>query len=338
MNDRVEQAVSGGLHFLFEQQLPDGEFPAYVSPDERMAQDCELDSTPFVTAMVVYSLGFVPGEKAQALKHKALRFLRAEMEGPGLWRYWTSKNPKHRLIPIDLDDTCCASFALAQNGEPFPSNVDILLANRNQQGLFYTWLLPRRRLLLRPAAWWAMRWEILLFPLRRQFWQLAEATPGDVDCVVNANTLLYLGENEMTRPVVEELRRCIVDQQEADCDKWYLKALSFYYMLSRAYFNGVVGVGPTRSAIVERLARVAHDDGGFGNALDTALAVCSLLNLDGPAPLIEAAIARLMAQQGDNGAWPSHPLYWGGPKKVYGWGSEALTTALCVEALAHYRA
>jgi hypothetical protein len=31
-------------------------------------------------------------------------------------------------------------------------------------------------------------------------------------------------------------------------------------------------------------------------------------------------------------------MYYGGPKKYYGWGSEELTTGFCIEALGRYQA
>jgi len=30
-------------------------------------------------------------------------------------------------------------------------------------------------------------------------------------------------------------------------------------------------------------------------------------------------------------------LYYSGPKRLYGWGSEELVTGFCLEALLHYR-
>jgi hypothetical protein len=51
-------------------------------------------------------------------------------------------------------------------------------------------------------------------------------------------------------------------------------------------------------------------------SLDTALAACSLLNLDGPAPLIQAAIDWLVVRQDEDGFWPCHPLYWGAYKAI----------------------
>jgi hypothetical protein len=340
MDDRVQQALARGLHFLHKRQLPHGEFRMYRARamNGGLADERQFDSTPFVTAMIVYSLGFLRTDQARAVREKALGFLRAEMEGPGLWRYWTAKHPGHRQIPVDLDDTCSASFVLRQNGVPVPANEHLIATNRTPGGLFYTWLLLRRGVRRKPAAWWALRRDLLRFRLRRRFWRTTEARPDDVDGVVNANVLLYLGENETTAPVVEYLLRVLAEGREDICDKWYINKFSFYYAVSRACFRGVAGLGAARPTVLDRLARAAADEGGFGNALDTALAACRLLNLDGPAALVGGAVARLVTWQGEDGAWPTHPMYWGGSKRYYGWGSEELTTALCVEALARYHA
>jgi len=38
-----------------------------------------------------------------------------------------------------------------------------------------------------------------------------------------------------------------------------------------------------------------------------------------------------------DGSWPRATLYYSGPKKLYGCGSEELVTGFCLEALLHYR-
>ncbi len=38
-----------------------------------------------------------------------------------------------------------------------------------------------------------------------------------------------------------------------------------------------------------------------------------------------------------DGSWPRAALYYSGPKKLYGWGSEELITGFCLEALLRYQ-
>src|SRR5205807_7043848 len=147
-------------------QLEDGEFSTLVSSDRTMETECRYDSTPFTTALVMHSLGFVDSASAREMRDRGARFLLQQREGPGLWRFWTTKNQQRKFIPPDLDDTGCAAFALKAMGLEFVSNIEVMLANRNQQGLFYTWLLPRRTVTLSGHYWVAALARVpFAFPL-----------------------------------------------------------------------------------------------------------------------------------------------------------------------------
>jgi hypothetical protein len=212
----------------------------------------------------------------------------------------------------------------------------VILGNRNRDGLFHTWLVPRL-----PITGDASYWRVVLPKLpwsftRHPFWRLTEAEPNDVDGVVNANVLLCLGERDETRPIVRYLLQILADSREATCDKWHLNRFNVYYMISRAYFMGAPSLTDARRPIVERIAGAAGEDGAVGNALETALAACALLNFEERSTTLDRAVDWLVAAQAADGGWPRLPLYYGGPKRVYGWGSEELTTAVAVEALARY--
>jgi hypothetical protein len=155
----------------------------------------------------------------------------------------------------------------------------------------------------------------------------------EVDGVVNANVLLYLGENEHTRAAVDYLIHIVRGAKEGDCTRYYPDRRAFYYMLSRAYWSGVTSLGVTKDAVLERIIAAGRVRDASDTALATALVACSLLNyghLEFPLP---EAIAALLEMQWSDGSWPKTPLYLG-PAPYY--GSEELTTALCLEALARY--
>src|SRR5207249_9706908 len=107
---------------------------------------------------------------------RALDFLQREMEPDGLWRHPSTASRGYRHTPLDVDDTSIASSALAAAGRRFPDNRALLLANRDRRGLFLTWIV----------RWWPH--PILTY---RFFTHVAER--GDVDSVVNANAVVYLG-------------------------------------------------------------------------------------------------------------------------------------------------
>lgn len=324
----VARAIASALDWLAGSQLPSGEFRTYASPDPNMEGGCRFDSSPFATSLVLYALGFVDDPRARSMAARGLDFLASEMEGPGLWRYWSSRNPRHRQLPPDLDDICCISHVLKAAGRELPANREIVLANRDEAGAFYTWLAPRTAAPpeLARAINHLVGAETLLAVL-------LSGTANDVDCAVNANVLLYLGEGEETRGAVAYLLGVVRDGREKECNHFYPDLPAFYYVLSRACFHGVSGLAPARGPVLDRLLSLDEGDGSFGGALNTALAACTLLNLDEQTQALHRAVEHLLATQRHDGSWPRQPLFLG-PAPYY--GSEELTTAFCLEALSRY--
>ena len=63
-------------------------------------------------------------------------------------------------------------------------------------------------------------------------------TLNNVDPAVNANALLYLSECDETRPVIDYLIKSVNDPNP-QVDSYYADALVFYYLISRAFHQGV---------------------------------------------------------------------------------------------------
>lgn len=336
--NELDAGIRRGLEFLRRSQLPSGEFRAYMSTDNSMEKDCVADSSPFPTALIAYSLGFAERDEAGPMLDRALGFFLAEMEGPGLWRYWTKQHRYHSIIPPDLDDIACVSYVLGRHGVRFPANRELVFANRSPRGLFYTWMTPRWPMPLKPGYLRVVLRQLLSPVKLYYFWKLNESEPDDVDCVVNANVLLYLGESDETRGVVDYLIDAVRQRREDCCDKWHLNRFTFYYVVARNFEAGVAALASVREEAVARIVGAANEDGSVGeNALDTALAVCALISWRSFPPELGAAVRYLAGAQREGGDWPRVALYYGGPKKYYGWGSEELTTGFCLEALLRYR-
>jgi hypothetical protein len=274
----------------------------------------KIDSSIFPTALAAWSLSFA--DQASAVRDRALDFLLAEMEPRGLWKHWSREHPYQHQLPPDLDDTSCASAALARAGRTFPDNRELLLRNRNRRGLFYTWKLTLTQL----------RHPLVTLA----FFRKTSAKPFDVDAVVNANVLHYLGASDA---VVEHLLHVLRQDRESQCDKWYENPFAIWYFFSRALCR----TAPQAEELLMR--KVAA--GKPSNALEHALAVCVVCDWDG-----EADVSPLLALQLESGGWPEAPLYHGGRRRrrdgtfaaphpdTPHWGSQELTTAFCVEALA----
>lgn len=157
---------------------------------------------------------------------------------------------------------------------------------------------------------------------------------------MNANVVLYLGEREETLTVCGYLNAIISKNRESGSYIYYRDDLALYYAVSRAYANGVTSLGAERDTVISRITARRQEDGSFGSELLTALAICSLLNYScQDLNLLKSAVTHIIGSQATDGSWPKRALY-GGPFKPpheVWFGSEELTTALCIEALAHYR-
>ncbi len=322
-------SVSRALDFLQRNQLDYGEFRTLAAADPEMAGECRFDSTPFITALILYSLDFVPDPRAKTMVEKGLDFLLSEVEGPGLWRYWSSRNPQHEGLQPDLDVIGCVSQILWCHGREFPDNREFLLATRDAQGLFYTYMVPR------PTTPPALRSEIgrLVSP-ESLFKLLAAGMLHEVDAVVNANVLLYLGEIPETEAALAYLLEVVRNKGEATCSKYYRDPWIVYYMFSRAFFAGVTGLAAARESILERLTAEAAMPGALEPPLRAALGACTLLNFGEGGPLLAESIRRIETTQQADGSWSRRPFYIG-PAPYY--GSEELTTGFCVEALCRSR-
>jgi len=261
-----------------------------------------FDSSVFVTTFVLYSIAGIDCPRKTMMTKKGISFLSGELRGSGLLQYYSSKNI--RSIGFDLDDTACASVAL-QRSHPLVicgQNVEYLIENRNEADLFYTWVGDA-------------------------------AVQNDVDSVVNANVVFYLGDRDETRSACQYLIDTIEDNREGDSHRYYLDDMTLYYAVSRAYAHGASSLSGAREAIIEKVLQRSEDDGSFGDELATACAVCSLANFEynGVAKLRDAA-RHLEGRQRTNGSWRRVAMY-RQPGMYY--GSEELTTALCLEALTH---
>ena len=305
----VADTIGRAVGFLQRNQLPHGEFRIYAFGDPALQTGCRLDSSPSVAAFVAHAARFVADPRVTEIRRRVVDFLAGEMQGPGLWSFWTKRVA--RSIAPDVDDTAWVSYELRSHHPHilFGSNVPALLANRDAEGRFLTFF--------RPAG-----------------------AANDVDSVVNASALFYLGERPETRAACTFLNDVILNDRETGSYAYYANHLALYYAVSRARFVGVTGLDRSRVAIVDKvLARQGHD-GGFGDELATAFAVCALMNLgyDG-APVLARAIEALVDRQDEGGAWPASAVFAGpeppAPPSIW-WGSAEFTTAICLEALARY--
>jgi hypothetical protein len=327
------RAIERGVSFLIAEQCPSGQIPTYTG--DLAGTDQTLEPSPFGTALAVLALRTVPGSDTARLRRRAVGFLRSEMASHALWRHWLVEDPRHPWIPFDMDDTACVSSALEQEGIPFPPNHDLLLANRATTGRFYTWFTPRLRPFPRDATYWRVTLPRWRHPARSGlFWLRFDAGRRDIDCVVNANVLAYLGDRPGTEHAAAYLADVLRRGVGAFHDRWYQSELVYCYALARCVSKGFDSLRGASRMIIQRVLAFANADGSIGsNALETALAISALSTCGAPADSFSGPSSYLLGAQDPSGSWPIAPLYYSGPRRLAAFGSAQLTTAFCLEAL-----
>ena len=310
----VRRAIEKGVAYLESAQLPSGEIPIEISATPEMSGECVREPCVFPSALAARTLSITPG--AARVLSRALDFLEREMHPHGLWRHPSSDKPQHYDTPLDVDDTSIASVALAAAGRKVPDNRRFLVANRDRRGFFKTWIV---RWLPHPV-------------LTYRFFRYTTAEVGDVDAVVEANVVIWLGACEETRAAIAHMLDVLRDNREMMSTKWYESRFTVWYFFSHALHD----IAPeARDMIVPRVeAATPH------NAFELAVAISTLLlwNRD-------PDVQPLMDAQLESGAWARAGFYHMGIKQISPnvfrptppwWGSQALTTVFAVEALTRH--
>ena len=173
----------------------------------------------------------------------------------------------------------------------------------------------------------------------------------EADPVVNANVIAYLGDCPETRDAQQWLEALIAEGNLKDASKWYPDEIAICYAVARAVRRVRPALDRLRPVLADRVLGLSDEQGGFGNVLQTAQAVSAL----GDAGCLEGTdvkrslrrldrvdakrlVERFTGSQREDGSWPEllafgdQTLKWGTVGQI-GHGSEAVTTAFCIEAL-----
>lgn len=324
----IKQYIKEGMQYLSESQLPYGEFRTMISPIPHLAGHRQYISSIYVTTFVLYAVHCIEDKQREEIIRKGIKFLLEEMEPPGIWRFTTSNRSailsggKLQIItPLsilpDLDDTACSSFSLKQNNA-LPEtgfNLPQFLTNRNDQGLFYTWLMDAP-------------------PYRKNCKGLRQmpVDGNDICPGVGCNILLYLGDIKETAALSNYLVELAISKRNVDGSRYFSNKYVFFYLYSRAFYNGATSLARGRDAILEQIIPYQNIDGSFGSTLETALAACTLMNFGYNLKEVVQAIKHICKTRGNDCSWPIDSFFVE-PYAGSHYGSSELTTAICLEAL-----
>ncbi len=244
----------------------------------------------------------------------------------------TAKILEARLTAAELDGAPPLPEGLEQHFERWRDlGMDPLRVRHewmgHPTGAFVTWLAA--------GAWWPTR-----------------GTPQDVDLVVNANVLTFLGRYGRLDAVGVDEAIALINRgtQERrhhrleDISQYYPDTLLYHYVVSRAYADGgVVDLLPSVDILADELEAeaIVNSDGTVlwsrGHSwLNTAFAVITLLNAGRDGPLVDGGVAYLQQTQDPVwGNWPAAPFFLGTTTRgaVAVWEGSAASTAMALEAL-----
>jgi hypothetical protein len=350
----MQLTISKGLDFLLHRQLPQGNFSCEVAEaTSGLNEDMEhfdtgdrkgwvsIDNTNIFPATLtglclLHATDFPQTEK---ILKKIDQLLLRERHTFGVWNHYLPESPVYTYLPHDVDDTACALDYLKRRGIPQSENHSVFFANRNSEGLFYTWFTARKE--WNPSLrYWLISMKELRHPLIiHAFWKGTESSRYDIDAVVNNNVVLWLGERPETLPAIHYIVEQVKSGKESEFDLYYSNLHTIWYFLSKNLREGRPSFEPIRDILLQRILETLDPDGTVrGQPLETALTLCSLLNL-GRAPEsfpAEPMIQFLQNSQQPDGFWKKRVVYKGGRKYIYGWGSEEMVTGFVLEALARY--
>ena len=268
-----------------------------------------FERPPFVSALCALALESSDEPRARAICTATKAYLIDTIEYPGFWRYY-------RHLPTDLDSTALCSLVIGTHPWIWLGrNVPGMLANRDEEGRFMTWVLAEDE----PDV--VSRFRI------------------EADPVVNANVLACLGNHPATRDARRWLEALVTEDRLEGSSKWYPDTVTIYHAITRAMIRAKPALDHLRPMLADRILGLRDEKGGFGNVLQTAQAVSALHNIASLESIdAKREVERVLSSQRGDGSWPEllafgdQSLKWGVVGQI-GHGSEAVTSAFCIEAL-----
>lgn len=305
----ARQCIREGLDFLASQVDTNGALHCIRFNLADSSIPRHFEKPPFISAYCALALESSNEAKAREICRVTREYVVKTIEYPGVWRYY-------RHLPPDLDSTATCSLLLENHPWIMMGhNLRSILANRDDEGRFMTWLLS-------PGE-----------P------EVASSFRIEADPVVNANLIAFLGDCDETKGAQGWLESLISTGKLEGASKWYPHTVTSCYAMSRASIRTGMAFQSLRASLVDLVVGLCDGTGELSDVLQTAQAVSTLYYLDSLDKIDAAHLTELfLDSQGNDGCWPEilafgdQSLSLGSIGQI-GHGSESVTTAFCIEAL-----
>ena len=320
LREAARSAVQRGIEFLEGVVAPNGAWPSWRYDNTELAGERHLEYPAFTAALGVLALDGCRNVRARALVARTREFIKSRMRYPGIWSYPT--------LPPSVDDTAICALAVGPHpwlrmGRLWGPSLNAILAHRDSKGRFVLWMAS-------------------------QDWP--PGLENEVDAVVNANVLAYIGDHAETLAAQRWVESVVVDRREVNASPYYVAPVDLYFAMARAtcYRDGLFG--DLRPTLGSRILDYLDSAGGFGDPMRTAQALSALdmisVNLGGSAR--STAVKMLLEAQRDDGSWPpclawKEPPGWSSylaarespqhARPPRGFASETITVAFCINAI-----
>ncbi|MEI7890543.1 MAG: hypothetical protein WCI36_01105 [bacterium] len=264
-------------------------------------ENCKFESATVPTILALDALSYSQKQDSIDIIEKGARFVLSQQGENGIWSYW-AMGSKFFVNP-DFDDTAVASRFFEENKIKFKQNKEKF--EKNPNGLYYTWLSGD---------------------------ELIKKT--EIDPAVNANILAYLKSDDkkvcdFINDVVKNERRRLF---------YYPDKQAFYYIISKAYANGVTCLSESRDDMINKTIAFKKEDGSFGSNLQTAFSLATLLNYSfEKRDIVESGVRSLLKAQRKDGSWQIQTFYVTGIiDPILYFGSDELSTSISIEVLERF--
>ncbi len=313
MQNKIEEVTYPALLFLASQQKRNGGFLSLTTAEKNDFTTTKTYPTTFITSNILSCLNSLSKSSlTDSIRTKAAKYLLFQKSEFWSFNYWQRDSQEAGIMPYpdDLDDTFCALSAMATfdsnliTGKALSNVVKILTATETKTGGPYkTWLAGRKA---------------------GKVWH-------DVDLAVNANIARFMFLQKTELPNLAELFDKAIKAKKFT-SAYYPEIFPVIYFISRSYKGGQV------KPLIRHLLSLRQRNFSWGNPLNTALSVSTLVNLNFHKPKeLEKSIGYL-TDNFNGKSWQPYAFCLDPAQKgsQYYAGSHALTTAFCLEAMHKY--